>query len=265
MPVPVAGERLRQNLKQWRHSQAPLKRWTHSALRRGWAILRFLIDGRYRSEKLITWKSGTDIHQRSTFTIPDRYPLLFRQAQSYFDGKGLQPKLLSFGCSTGEEVFTLGRYLPEAGIVGVDINPWCLRQCRKKNPEPRRYAFFHRFSQEFESSGEFDAVFCLAVFQRTENRTGRDNRRSIGYTFEQFEQEVRMLDGKLKEGGLFVIDHSDFSFTDTACSRNYIPLPFEKNRFPRQRPLFDRDNQKVADAQNNFRMFVKQGGKGSHE
>ena len=32
------------------------------------------------------------------------------------------PKILSFGCSTGEEVATLSKYIPHGSIVGVDIN-----------------------------------------------------------------------------------------------------------------------------------------------
>ena len=245
-------------IRQWRYSKTFLKRGIYTLAHESRELLLFLTSGRFRSEKLAAWKSKGGYHQRSTLTAPDRYPLLFQQAKLYFMNKADNPNILSFGCSTGEEVFTLGKYLPNAHVVGIDINKWCLRQCWKNNGNPRQYSFLYRFSREFEAAGNFDAIFCLAVFQRTENRTNEDNSISTTYTFGQFEQEITMLDGKLKEGGLFVIDHSDFSFKDAFCSKNYLPLPFENNQLLRYRPLFDRNNQKIAETQNNFRMFVKQ-------
>ena len=138
-----------------------------------------------------------------------------------------------------------------------DINRWCLKQCRKKNKNPN-YSFYHRLSKEFEVASGFDAIFCMAVFQRTENRTNSDNSIAVGFRFDQFEQEVNLLDGKLKSGGLLIIDQSDFSFTDTVCSEKYTPLvSFECNRIVRNRPLFDRNNRKVAESQNSYRVFVK--------
>ena len=56
-----------------------------------------------------------------------------------------------------------------------------------------------------------------------------------------------------------IIDHSDFSFTDTSCASRYKPLECEHNQIKRERPLFDRNNNKVADQHYNFRIFVKQG------
>ena len=59
------------------------------------------------------------IHQNENHTSLDRYPSLFAKT------KGIQPnpkKIMSFGCSTGEECTTLRKYYPEALIVGIEIN-----------------------------------------------------------------------------------------------------------------------------------------------
>jgi hypothetical protein len=40
--------------------------------------------------------------------------------------------------------------MPSAAIVGVDINAWCLRQCRAKNND-EKLRFVHRNLPEFES------------------------------------------------------------------------------------------------------------------
>lgn len=166
------------------------------------------------------------------------------------------PKLLSFGCSTGEEVFTLAEYLPHADIVGVDINEWCLAECRRKDSQ-HRHTFHHRRSSVFESAQDFDAIFCLAVFQHPENRNNPDNAVAAGHTFDQFEREVALLDAKLKSGGLFVIDHADFSFAHTASAANYTPLDVATSRRLRIRPIYGRDNHKLADRHESHRIFVK--------
>jgi hypothetical protein len=97
----------------------------------------------------------------------------------------------------------------------------------------------------------------MAVFQRTENRTSCDNGIAKGHTFEQFESEIEFLDQKLKVGGLFIIDHADFSFTDASFSISYKPLDFEQNQMLRRRPLYNKSNQKIADEQINYRVFEK--------
>lgn len=223
-----------------------------------WIGGKLCVNGRLRSETFIETFYRKGVHQRVTFTMHNRYPLIFKACTDYFLNRNISdPSILSFGCSTGEEVFTIGEYLPNARITGVDINSWCIRQCLKINHNPN-FSFFNRNSKEFENTTLFDAIFCMAVFQRTENRTERNNQISQGHTFEQFEKEIDVLDEKLKIGGLLIIDHSDFSFTDTTSALRYQPLEFDKNRMIRERPLYDKNNHKVADKQFNYRVFIKQ-------
>lgn len=219
------------------------------------SMVRFATDGKYRAGLFAQKRYSDNYHQRSVYTYANRYPLLFEACKRYLVAKR-QPRVLSFGCATGEEVFTLGEYLPDAMITGVDINEWCISECNKKKDDGR-FVFVHRYSQIFEREGNFDAIFCMAVFQQTENRMNDDNSVSAGLTFKQFEKEIMMLDEKLSAGGLLVIDHSDFSFVDTACSRYYTPLDFEGNKMHRKRPQYGRDNMKVSDTQDNYRVFIK--------
>jgi SAM-dependent methyltransferase len=189
--------------------------------------------------------------------MANRYPVLFAECTRHCAGLA-RPKLLSFGCSSGEEVFTLAQYMPQADIVGVDINDWCLAECRRKDIQ-HRHTFHHRRSAEYEREQGFDAIFCLAVFQHSDNRSNADNSVAVGHTFEQFEQNILLLDAKLKPGGLFIIEYADFRFTDTACAARYTPLDFPKNRLLRRRPLYGPDNRKLADQHDSPRIFVKQG------
>ena len=65
-------------------------------------------------------------------TAPDRHPALFALAAERLAGTA-EPRILSFGCSTGEEPITLARYLPQARIDGLDINPRNVAEARRKN------------------------------------------------------------------------------------------------------------------------------------
>jgi hypothetical protein len=213
---------------------------------------RFVSDASYRSRVLNTWKYKAQYHQFSNFTQYNRYPDLFEMAVVYFEHHK-KPKILSFGCSTGEEVQTLAQYLPQAHIIGADINDWCLKEAKRKYPA---HLFLHSLSKDFEQERDFDAIFCLAVFQNPENRHD-PSRTTSSYTFSQFENQLIELDKKLKPNGLLFIDHADFSFLETALMPRYQIANFLNNQVVRQRPIFNSKNLKIAPINTNFRVFRK--------
>jgi len=162
---------VKEKIKGLKNSRFISGRFIYYSLRRCWFVMTFFSNKRYRSELITKYFQGEQIHQPSTFTLTNRYPLIFNHCADYLSARN-NPHILSFGCSSGEE--------------------------------------------------------------------------------------VNILDGKLKSGGLLIVDQSDFSFTDTVCSEKYTPLvSFERNRIVRNRPLFDKNNRKVAESQNSYRVFVK--------
>jgi chemotaxis methyl-accepting protein methylase len=63
---------------------------------------------------------GRQLHQTAPYTWRNRYPVLFNLAAE------LKPdarRILSFGCSIGEEIISLRIRFPRAEIVGAEINP----------------------------------------------------------------------------------------------------------------------------------------------
>ena len=236
----------------------PLLRIAYRGIKAAGALRRFLLSPRIRSQVLTRFRYRDQHFQGEAYSQEDRYPELFRECRARLAGLAV-PRILSFGCATGEEVFTLARYLPQAEIVGVDINRWCLKQCDARNRNGK-LRFVHRLSAEFAELKGFDAIFCMAVFQRTEHRTAGAQPDKTGFTFDRFEAEVAMLDGKLKPGGLFFLDECDYSFEQTETVALYNPAEFEGNRAPRQRPLFDRENRLIAGEQFSARSFIKRHG-----
>ena len=195
---------------------------------------------RLRSELYTRLRYGSGHLQGSTFTHMDRFPVLFNFCRVLLASHST-PRILSFGCSTGEEVFTLARYLPHAEIIGVDLNRWCLARARQHQRllSNARICFHHARSSAFAAEGGFDVIFALAVFQRTENALAAS---ASGFRFRTFEQFIRMLDQKLKPGGVLFLDQCDFAFADTSVAPRYQPLAFPASNRARDRALFGPDD-----------------------
>jgi len=75
-----------------------------------------------RCQWLLRLTRPVNLFQPSPATQLNRYPEIFRFVRAHV-GDGADVRLLSFGCSTGEEVFSLRQYFPSAGIKGLEHQP----------------------------------------------------------------------------------------------------------------------------------------------
>jgi hypothetical protein len=246
---------IKDQLRGWRNSKALSRRTTYLASKFLWRIWQFSTVPEIRWQRITGWIHPDEYYQRSSSTALNRYPDLFLACSRYLGDRPPQ-NILSVGCSTGEELLSIAEHLPHATIIGVDINRWCLRESQRKC-RGEQFDFCLRTATKFDRICDFDAIFCLAVFQRTENRVRPGITESTGIRFEQFEHEIQILDSKLRPGGLLIIDQCDFSFADTQCSRDYQVLDTDGNLAYRPRPLFDATNRKISDGQSLYRIFVK--------
>ncbi len=191
-------------------------------------------------------------------TQEDRYPLIFRYAAEALTGVPA-PRLLSFGCSTGEEVFTLRRYFPTARITGLDIVPARIRRARARlardGGDPR-LRFAVAASAEHEAAQSYDAVFAMAVFRH--GGLGAGPARCDGrIAFEDFERSVGALAGTLKPGGLLAIRHANFRFSDTAAAAGFTQVLKSPPAPARSPPLYGRDHRRLPDAERDDGIFRK--------
>lgn len=167
--------------------------------------------------------NAKNIHQTTSSTCIDRYPDVFSEARDYFQGKK-PPKILSFGCSTGEEVITLCHYFPHSQIVGAEINQNSLRKCRSLNMD-KRVSFIESTPENLAAHGPYDLIFCMAVLQRTPGTIEQKQIRDLKkiYPFEKFQEKVVELDKLLTKDGLFVIHMSQYDLPDTCVADRYRP------------------------------------------
>jgi hypothetical protein len=255
--------RLRRALRASRQSRNPLVRAAAGVLFAARETLRsaqaFLTDATYRSVALVRWFRPRALHQTTVITWMDRYPQIFGACRDYF-GQRQDLKVLSFGCSTGEEVVTLRTYFASAWIVGAEINRRSLAVCRARSVDERT-SFVYSTRSAIQAHGPFDAIFCMAVLQRTPHKVEGEGIASLKdiYPFEKFEQQVSELDAMLRPGGLLIVHHTQYRLRDTGVGSRYTPLTTPD--LPADRlPLFDRNSVLIPAGGREASVFVKHTG-----
>ena len=245
---------LKQTLNLYKLSDDPSKKFLYYAIRILSSPFRFLFDPDYRAFVLLKYTNTQEAHQLSNYTKFDRYPDLFTKCKKIMESKeNLQ--ILSFGCSTGEEVFTLRKYFPNAYITGVDINKRNIKRAISKNRDSQIF-FSDDIKKTLAKNGPFDIVFALAVFQRSENRKEKTIDSSNIYPFEKFNTKINELNSHINSKGLFVIDHADYFFEDTDIASQYYFLEGEHNII-RDRYMFRKNNQRIEKYVMHHRIFIK--------
>ncbi len=199
-----------------------------------------------------------ELHQSTGLTWADRYPAIFSVCRDYFAGRA-DLRILSYGCATGEEVLSLRRYFPTAFIVGVEINAYSLAVARRRVVD-ERVLLLDSDPARIGEAGPFDAIFCMAVLQRTPMRVAEQGVQDLSriYPFEKFDAKISELDAWLKKGGLLVVHHAQYSLADAAAGRKYQPL--ESAKLIRDTgPKFDRRSLRVGNTKGSSSVFVKTG------
>lgn len=213
-------------------------------------------DKNYRAIMYMKVFKSTRLQQTTPYTGMDRYPIIFSGCRDYFDGhKNI--KILSYGCSTGEEVLTLRQYFPNATIVGAEINPNSLEICRSHSVDDN-IKFITSKPSEIKKYGPFDLVFCMAVLQRTPHLVTEKGIKSLKkiYPFEKFEKQIAELDSYVKSEGLLVVHFSQYALTDTKVASNYEVFG-SYNQDDYTSAIFDKNSEMITKTVTRYSVFKK--------
>jgi SAM-dependent methyltransferase len=202
--------------------------------------------------------------QAHSHTLPNRYPWLFEFAKSQI-GDDPRSRLLSFGCSRGDEVFSLREYFRAAEIKGVDIDPRNIKQCLKRSRSEAAVGvtFAVASTTENESARTFDAIFCLAVLCLGDLTATRAVRCDPCLRFEDFERIVTDFERCLKPGGLLFLHTSNFRFSDTAVAPRFEVMLEAKPDQLAPDVLFGRDNRLLKGVRYHEVVFRKRAARDS--
>jgi SAM-dependent methyltransferase len=162
--------------------------------------------------------------QRAVHTALDRYPEAFAAAVHFArtmrPGGDTRPlRVLSFGCSTGEECFSLRAYFPNDTIYGCDINDSVLAVAMQRQ-KLGGIVFFHSSSRTLREHGPFDIVFCmssLCLFPEANRPSGENGTFSLS----AFDDLLSEIDCNLRPGGLLVIYNASYSFRFSSIASEY--------------------------------------------
>jgi SAM-dependent methyltransferase len=190
-------------------------------------------------------------------TLPDRYPWLFEFAAKRI---GARPNLhiLSFGCSRGEEVFSLRKYFPAAAVKGIDINPRNIAcgLARARAEKSTRLTFEIAATAEREPTSFYDAIFCLAVLCNGDLTTSGAQHCDPVLHFERFDRMVGDFARCLKPGGLLVLHTTNFRFCDSTVAADFDVVFEADPRHLALDVLFDCNNKLMSGERERYRAVV---------
>jgi SAM-dependent methyltransferase len=194
-------------------------------------------------------------------TQPDRYPWLFAFARAQLGGDA-PLSLLSFGCCTGDEVFTLRRYFPGAAITGIDVDPHNIAVCqaRAQAQGDTNLKFTVAASTDLEPAAAYDAIFCLGVLCLGDLTALGFERSDPFFTFADFDRTVTDFARRLKPNGLLLFHSTNFRFGDTVTASSFdVVLEVDPPELG-SAVIFDRDNRLVPGECYRAVAFRKRGG-----
>ena len=183
-------------------------------LRRVAAHVRFWSDFQAQAMLKLERLGPPNLLQPSGYTVPDRYPQIF-SIVSLLLREVSEPRLLSYGCSVGDEIVALSRYVPTAHITGVDILPWNIVKAEKKTRDLKNISLYVADWPDKCSQDHFDAVFCMAVLRHKAIAATVPLCCKDILSFEQFARFVAILARCVRVGGYLIIWNSQFRFRDT--------------------------------------------------
>jgi SAM-dependent methyltransferase len=210
--------------------------------------IRSLTSATGRSVVWTRLRHQASLHQSATTTFDDRYPELFAALAARLSPDAT---ILSFGCSTGEELLSLRRMMPTARLTGVEINPRARRIARRLTAADPLIDVVSTLP-----SGPFDAVLALAVLQREPMRMIAEQVADLGrlYPFARFDDGVVALVDRLACGGFLLVFHAHYRVEDSSVADVLRPV----GRFPLlDGPLFDRDSRRYDPTPPAAALFVK--------
>jgi SAM-dependent methyltransferase len=182
--------------------------------------------------------------QPYNYTRSDRYPWLFAFAAAELRQRP-QLRILSFGCSRGEEVFSLRRYFPTADLKGIDINARNIARAVARTRADKTLAamrFEAAASTVNEPTEVYDAIFCLAVLCLGDLTIYGAKRSDPALRFADFARTVADFARCLKPGGLLVLHTTNYRFCDTPTAAQFdTVLEAEPSQLAPD-VLFDRNN-----------------------
>jgi SAM-dependent methyltransferase len=193
--------------------------WIVRALRFGYHLVKSF---ETRRSALLMLRRPRGLFQPYGYTQEDRYPEAFDPMRGLLADRP-ESRILSFGCATGEEVFTLARLFPQATVKGIDIDAVRIQVARRQAARlgiEGRVSFACASDTTAEPLGHYDAIFAMAVFRHGALQTPHESCKPW-VCFADFEESLTDLARCLKPGGYLALRYANFRFADTRVAAGF--------------------------------------------
>ncbi|WP_162150358.1 class I SAM-dependent methyltransferase [Asticcacaulis sp. AC460] len=167
----------------------------------------------------------TKRHQTHTKTFHGRHADIFRSARRLF-GRRKKLKVLSFGCSTGEECLDLAEVFRYSDITGVDVDQEALKKAAHIHHP--RISIMDSTEGNLRAHGPFDAIFAMNVFCVFPKSKQFEDISHL-YPITHFDDGLRLLHRHLAHGGILGLFNAAYFFDDFSLFDAYQP---EARGFP---------------------------------
>lgn len=137
----------------------------------------------------------------------------------YFDSDR-DLSILSFGCSTGEELLSMKALFPNARLYGCDLDWQSLMKARALLGHDAQ--LFTSSDSAILSHGPFDIILCNSVLLASSTV---DLNKPTGISPSLWTDVICLLDSAIKPGGILQIINSNIPFRFHPVSLNYQFLP----------------------------------------
>jgi SAM-dependent methyltransferase len=156
--------------------------------------------------------------QTNNGTFYGRYPTETRLLRRYVPSdQGL--RVLSFGCSTGEEVLFLKALFPAAQLFGCE-HDWA-NLAAARTTVGSHAVIFDSTADQLHRHGPFDIIVCNSVLLAPTANTPSGPR---GLPPKLWSEMVSLLDSVLAPGGIIQIINSNIPFRLHPVATQYTPL-----------------------------------------
>lgn len=154
-------------------------------------------------------------------------------------------RVLSFGCSTGEEAMDLADIFPRAEVLGVDVDRWRIKIAKRRFPGCR-LKFAVAADGMMQACAPYDLIVAKSVFVRHPEAVGLDDLSRL-FKFEDFDRAVLELTLLTSVGGHLVVFNSNYRVTDSSAMAHLKAIVVPGLRQPPEVPVFSATGKRAPD------------------
>lgn len=126
-------------------------------------------------------------------------------------------KILSFGCSVGDEVASLRYWFPKSEIYACDIDKRLVSICRRTFTSAGPTEVFFSNEKNITAHGPYDLIVASAVLCRNP----APNNYAEEFPFSQFDDILSLFDSNLRDGGIIAIPNTGYPFSESSICKDY--------------------------------------------